>query len=360
MPLFWIIVLFIVGLILIIKGGDWFVDASSWIAEKSGIPKFIIGATIVSFATTLPELLVSVLATVKGSTDMAIGNAVGSVTANVGLIMGISMVCLPSFIKRKDLAFKGLLMTFACVLLYIMCVSGTLKIFNGIVLLLVFIAFTAENVLSAKKTLLLNKNENYKKEDYGYGKVTSNTEKLSNITNVGFVGNQNSAAKADSKKNDFLFVNITKFVLGASGIVGGAQLLVTYGGQLALKLGVPESIIGFTLVAVGTSLPELVTTITAIIKKEASLSIGNIVGANIIDLTVILPICALISAKNGGLIISPQTIAQNLYLDFPVCLGLILIAVVPTLIFGRYRRYQGIIMLICYAAYVVVLCLGLF
>ncbi len=359
MPLVWIIVLFIVGLVLIIKGGDWFVDASSWIAEKSGIPKFIIGATVVSFATTLPELLVSVLATVKGNTDIAIGNALGSVTSNVGLIMGISMVCLPSFIKRKDFAFKGLLMAFSCVVLYIMCIPGKLNILNAVILLLIFAVFATENVLSAKKTMLLNKSANYEKEGNEKDKHQM-AQTLSSINNVGYVSEKGEAAKTVSKKDNTVFINIVKFVLGAAGIVGGAQLLVNNGEQLALKLGVPDTIIGFTLVAVGTSLPELVTTITAIIKKEASLSIGNIVGANIIDLTVILPICALISANQGGLIINSETIAQNLYLDFPVCLALILIAVVPTLIFGRYRRAQGIVMLAGYAAYVVVLCLGLF
>ena len=102
MELAWIIFLFLVGIIFIVKGGDFFVDAASWIAEVSGIPKLIIGATIVSLATTLPELLVSVMAAVRKNVDMAIGNAVGSVTANIGLIMAISLICMPAVIKTAD------------------------------------------------------------------------------------------------------------------------------------------------------------------------------------------------------------------------------------------------------------------
>ena len=101
---------FLAGIILIVKGGDFFVDAASWIAEISGIPKLVVGATIVSLATTLPELLVSMLAAVQGKVDMAVGNAVGSVTANLGLIMAISVVCMPGVIRRGDYLLKSLLM----------------------------------------------------------------------------------------------------------------------------------------------------------------------------------------------------------------------------------------------------------
>ena len=114
----YVVIMFVLGLFFIVKGGDIFVDAATWIAEATGIPKFIIGATVVSFATTLPELLVSAIAAAKGQNDMAIGNAVGSVTANVGLIMSISVLCMPALIKRKDIAFKGALMILAVAALF--------------------------------------------------------------------------------------------------------------------------------------------------------------------------------------------------------------------------------------------------
>ena len=124
MELAMIVFLFIVGIVFIVKGGDYFVDAASWIAEVSGIPKLIIGATIVSLATTLPEMLVSVMAAARGSVDMAIGNAVGSVTANIGLIMGISLVCMPAVIKRGDYLFKSVLMLAAAALIVVCGFQG--------------------------------------------------------------------------------------------------------------------------------------------------------------------------------------------------------------------------------------------
>ena len=148
-------------------------------------------------------------------------------------------------------------------------------------------------------------------------------------------------------------INILKFLFGTAFIVAGAQLLVTYGSELAVRMNVPESIIAVTMVAIGTSLPELVTTITAIAKKQASLSVGNIIGANIIDLTLILPVCSFISGRSG-LDINAQTV----FLDMPVCLGFVLISVVPSMITGKFARWQGITLLALYIGYIVVLSTG--
>ena len=144
--------------------------------------------------------------------------------------------------------------------------------------------------------------------------------------------------------------NLIKFIIGTAGIIAGAQLLVDSGTEIARMLGVSEGIIAVTLIAVGTSLPELVTTITAIVKKQSSLSIGNIIGANIIDLSVILPVCSL--AAKGNTPVAPQTYA----LDIPVCLAIILIAIVPPLITKKFSRIQGFVLLACYAAYIVYVC----
>ena len=310
----WIVVLFVLGLLLTIKGGDFFVDASSWIAEVSGIPKFIVGATIVSIATTLPELLVSMMAAAKGSIGISVGNAVGSVTANVGLIMALSLLFMPAVIRRKDYAFKLVMLLASILLLYGFSFSGELKLYGAIILLALFAVFMTENVFTARKNM--------------------------------------GAAEGDerpARDRRSVTVNILKFVLGAAGIVAGAQLMVNNGTALARLLGVPEAIIGATLVAIGTSLPELVTTLTAIAKKQSSLSIGNIVGANIIDLTVILPLCAVVSGK------SLPMLAQNIQLDMPFCLALCLLAVVPTMITGKLKRSQGALLLAVYVAYIVLL-----
>lgn len=309
-----VIALFILGIILIIKGGDFFVDASSWISEALNIPKFIIGATIVSVATTLPELIVSVIAAAGGKVDMAVSNAVGSVTVNVGLVMGISILCLPLAIKRSEFAFKGILMMLSCAVLFLFSYNGSLGILPSILLLMMFLAFVIENVYESKRSMFLEiKNKK----------------------------------KFESKE---VFVNIIKFTLGVFGIVVGARLLVDNGSEIARLLDVPESIIGATVIAIGTSLPELVTTIIALTKRQASLSIGNIIGANIIDLTVILPVCALVSGK--ALPISNQSAT----LDLPVCMGIILLSMIPTLLSKRFTRFQGFLIICAYLFYLVVLC----
>lgn len=309
-----VVLLFLLGILLIVKGGDLFVDASTWIAVKSGIPKFIIGATIVSLATTLPELLTSAIAAMHGNVDIAVGNAVGSVTANLGLIMGISIVCMPSEIRRNQIAFKGILMLLACALLYALSAGGQLQAGPSMLLLVLFAIFLIENVMTARKSM---KNE----------------------SNEGVLDSRN-----------VVMMNMAKFVGGVAGIVIGAQLLVDNGSALARILGVPESIIGATLIAVGTSLPELVTTLTAISKREGSLSIGNILGANIIDLTMILPVSSILAG--GTLTIS----AQASLLDLPACLAVGLLAVLPPLIAQKFFRLQGVLMLLFYLAYVVVIC----
>ena len=148
---FFVTVLFLLGLGLIIKGGDFFVDAASWIAEAFGIPKFIVGATVVSFATTLPEMLVSVFAALDGNADIAVGNAVGSVTANTGLIMCISLICMPCLMTRKQFGLKACLLLGAVTVLFALTRDYSLSVLESIIILLIFAAFMADNLISGKK-----------------------------------------------------------------------------------------------------------------------------------------------------------------------------------------------------------------
>ena len=310
-----VVILFLIGLVLIIKGGDFFVDSAVWFAEALNIPKFIIGATIVSFATTLPELLVSLFASIDGKNVMAAGNAIGSVSANLGLIMGISVVAIPAVVKRSEFAFKGILMSFATLLLWFFARSGNIGIAESIVMLCIFVVFMTENTIAAKKNMSSSERDEVSKKDLGK--------------------------------------NILLFIIGIAGIVVGSRLMVDNGSEIARMFGISEGIISVTIIAVGTSLPELVTTITAISKKQSSLSVGNIIGANIIDIAVILPLCSLVSG--GVAAVEPQTYS----IDLPVCLGIGLIAVVPPLIFGRLHRAQGALMLTAYIAYIAYVCVTL-
>ncbi len=315
------ILLFAVGLVLIIKGGDWFVDAAVWIAEVSGIPQFIIGATIVSLATTLPELTVSVMGTLNGEVDLAVGNAVGSVTANLGLIMGISIVCIPAAVKRSQFNMKALLMAAAAIMLWLLCRGGALHILPSILLLVIFGVYVWENIRDAKSGV----DARLEKEEHSDRPSHENSHKKQ------------------------LPMQIGKFLVGVAAIVLGSNLLIEKGSEIAVMLGVPSAIIGVTMVAIGTSLPELVTTLTAIAKKEASMSIGNILGANVIDLTLILPVCSLISG--GRLTIGEQSTA----LDMPMCAIVSILAILPPLFKGKFYRWQGVLLLAVYAAYVVIL-----
>ena len=306
-----VILLFVVGLVLIIKGGDWFVDSAVFIANLTGIPKFIIGATIVSVATTLPELTVSVTGVIDGELDLAVGNAVGSVTANIGLIMGISLVCMPAVIKRSQFWIKGTLMSAAALLLWVLCKDGTLHMLPSFALFALLAVYVWDNIRDAKNDVGSDEREVVDKKD--------------------------------------LPKQIVMFIIGIAAIVVGSKLLIEYGSEIALLLGVPSAIIGVTMVAIGTSLPELITTLTAIRKKESSMSIGNIVGANIIDLAMILPICSVVS--DGKLTIAEQSYA----LDMPICFAMTLIAVLPPLIKGKLYRWRGILIRGLDAVYVVIL-----
>ena len=306
--------IFIVGLVFIIKGGDWFVDSASWFAEAMGIPKFVVGATVVSFATTLPELLVSVRAAMNGSAQLAIGNAIGSVTANTTLIMGVSLVAMAGVVSRKEFSLRGGLLLAAIVGLTLLSLSGSLPVWSALILWAIFIAFMTSNLIEGKKSATVEMSDSYDKKEV---------------------------------PSKILF-----FVVGTLGIVFGAEFLVSSGKTLATEIGISEAIIGFTVIALGTSLPELVTTLTAIRKKENSLSVGNIIGANIIDVTLILPLCAVINRQ-------PLPVEKiNLVFDFPVCIAACAVAVVPTIIQGKFKKWQGYALLAIYGLYMLFLILN--
>jgi len=303
-------VLFLAGLLLIIKGGGWFVDSAGWIARAAGIPSFIVGATIVSFATTMPEILVSVIAAAGGKNDMAVGNAVGSVTVNTALIMALSMVFLHIRVPRERYLRQCMLLIASCAVLWLGCFTGRLPLWCSAVLGVFFVVFMLCNVQQARRDMGEGGQTGFRRKDVGK--------------------------------------NILFFLLGAVCIVAGSRLLVNGGTAIAQFLHVPEGVIAVTLVAVGTSLPELVTTITAIRKKESQLSIGNIIGANMIDISLILPVCAFTSGE--AFAVSGTAIG----LDLPVCLAVTLTALVPMLAGQRSFKLQGLLLLAAYAAYVAV------
>ncbi len=300
-------ILFVIGIILVAKGGDWFVDAASFIAKAAKIPTFIIGATIVSFATTLPEQIVSIMASLEGKNDMAVGNAIGSVTANTGLIMALAFLFMFVSAPRIKFVKQYIFLISSAIILWIGSLTGQVQLWTCIVLIILFFLFIFSNVVDAKK------------------------ERIETV-----------AVEVTRKE---VVKNICLFVVGAAAIVLGSNLLINGGSAIAEAIGVPERVIAITMVAIGTSLPELVTTITAIRKKESHMSIGNIIGANIIDISLILPLCSFVSS--GTFAVSKQCLA----IDFPACIIITLLAIIPIFIKERAYKIQGVIMLLAYAAY---------
>ena len=301
------VVLFFVGTILIIKGGDIFIDAASWMSDVTGISKAVIGATIVSLATTSPEYFVSLIATIKGYNDLSIGNAVGSLIANLGIAFALLAIFTPGKIKDRLFGVKGNIMIVSTIMLLLFCLNGTVSVIEGIVLLLLFAVSTCVNIRYSKD------------------------------------GEEERERRQTNSRD--IAINVTKFIGGAAAIVFGSNLIVDNAQVIASTLGVSEAVIGLTVVAIGTSLPEIVTSIAAIVKKQNALSIGNIIGANILDATLILSTGAFISG--GNLTVSPSTVR----IDLPV--SLLFMAVLPTAIGKRIYRWQGILMAGVYAAYLV-------
>jgi cation:H+ antiporter len=302
--------LFIVGLIFITKGADWFTESAVSISQKSGIPKMIIGATIVSFATTAPEFAVSAYAAYLGHTGLTVGNAVGSAICNAGLILGGVIVLRSIPVEDSSFLKRGAFMIVSALLLIVVSIDGMLTPVDGILLLVVFVAFLYYN---------------YRLQSLLFGTNEEVNEELGEISN--------------SISKDVVF-----FVLGAALVVGGSRILIDSGTDIAMWLGVPEMIIGLTLVAFGTSLPELITAISATRKGHNDLAVGNILGANTMDIALILGASSLISEL--------PIQDQSLYYDFPAMLLIMGMIVFFGLTGRKLARWEGAVILATYIAYV--------
>lgn len=310
------IVFFIVGLVLIVKGGDYFVTASVNIAKKSKIPSVVVGATIVALATSLPELIVSTVASVQGVFDLAIGNAVGSMIANTALICGLSIAFMPIAVKRGS-SYKYLILIVGVFFLAVSGINKRLDLFETIILLVAFVAFFALSIIDAVKESKKNR-QSLKDDD----------EKTCQIS---------------------ILLTIIYFVVGALAIAFGAMTLVNTATNISKTIGISDEFIGLTIVALGTSLPELTTTIIAIRKKECALGYGNIIGANVLNLTLILGVSGLLA--KGGVPFSNE----SLFFTIPMLIVCTLLFLLPLLFKSKTYRWQGISLLVLYIVYISVL-----
>lgn len=327
------IILFILGAVIIIKGGDLFVDAAIWMAKVTGIPDIIIGATVVSLATTLPEFFVSTIATVSGSPDIAIGNAIGSIICNTGLILAISMMIMPVKVEKKSFMSKAALMIASTGLLLLFSTNGTINRVEGIVLAGILVYYIIQNKKEAQRSL----------------------EVADEVAST--IAEDRVKAKPDKKD---ISKNLIMFGVGTILIIVGANLLVNNAQIIAKYFKVPEAIISLTVVALGTSLPELVTALTSISKKQGGVGVGNIIGANILNIVMIVSTCGIIS--KDGLVLTSRNIDffgrsfvnfhQTILLDIPVALVMMLLVILPITTYGKYSKKNGAMLLSVYVFYI--------
>lgn len=311
------VILFAIGLLALIKGGDWFVDGAAGLAKRFRLPDIIVGATVVSIGTTLPEVMVSATGALNGQGAMAYGNAIGSIICNTALIAAISVALNPGPVNTKTMKMPVIFFfssaAIYCVAAYLL---GEFPRWLGLVMLLVFAVYMFITVRQG-----LRNPEQAAEEEESDGKP---------------------------KK---LWQELLLLVVGAALIAVGARLLVDNGTIIAQKLGVPETVIALTFVALGTSLPELVTTITSLRKGHASLGIGNVIGANIFNLVLVSGISVTLAPFEVP--VGKTLFGQNasLVLDIPLMIAVMLLLTVPALLKKKLSRWQGIVLLLVYAAF---------
>lgn len=310
------VLLFAVGLALLIKGGDWFVDGSTGIAHRFGVPELLIGATVVSIGTTLPEVMVSATSALGGHGEMAYGNAIGSVICNTSLIAAITVAVKPGKVNRKSLLTPVVFFfVAAAVYLYVAYSTGEFTRLVGVELLGIFLVYMVVLIRQALRS----------------PKVF--TEEESSVQP--------------------LWKDLLLLVVGAVLIAFGADLLVENGTVIAKELGVPESVIALTFVALGTSLPELVTAITSLVKGHGALSLGNIIGANLFNLVLVSGISVTLAPFS---IPAEKTIAgynASLVVDMPLMVFVMALLTLPALLRGKLSRWQGVTLLAVYAGFCV-------
>ena len=314
------VLLFIVGLVCLIKGGDWFVDGASALARKFHLPELLIGATVVSIGTTLPEVMVSTISAVEGHGEIAYGNAIGSVICNSALIAAITLAVRPGKADPKTIRMPVLFFFLAaaiyCVAAYLM---GEFTRPLGLIMLAVFAAYMVVNVRQMKK-------------------------------------NPQPAAPEEAKPEEEMptWKMLVFLIVGAALIAVGAKLLVDNGTKIAQALGVPESVIALTFVALGTSLPELVTAITSLVKSHSDLSLGNVIGANVFNLVLVSGLSVTIAPFKVPQSATFMGYNTSLLIEIPLMIGVMLILTLPALLKGKLSRAQGILLLAIYAAFCVV------
>lgn len=338
--LFLLIFAAFVCLVLIIKGADIFLNSSIYIAKKTGMSQVLIGATIVSVGTTLPEITVSIIAAIKGDFSLSVTNALGSIFCNTAFILGVAFMCVSTVLIKKEFSKKIIFLIVTVLLILIFSLLGVFNMYEALGLLCIFLVYIIYNIYQAKTPqpdlIVENKPDSIIEEN-----------------------------KGKPVKVKKICVVVLFFILGALMLGVGAYFLVEVITRISIDyLGISTGILGVTVVALGTSLPEFITAITAVKKKSVQISIGNIIGANIINGTFILGICGLIGGQfninaQDTLYIATNGNISSAVLCAILCFAVILIAFVPILIKGKTFKWQGYILVSVYIAYILYLVLSI-
>ena len=303
-PIWMNFIFFSVSLLIITKGADWFTDGAVGVAEITGVPKVIVGATLVSLATTAPEFCVSVIAAWLEHPATSVGNAIGSTICNIGLILAVAFLIEPVSLAKEDVLPKGLFMLGLGVLVLLLSWDGKIDRVEGVALFALVPVFLWFSMKRGTWT------------DFDFGSAMMDREKQ----HIGL-----------------------RFIAGSIAVVLGSVLLVQNAVHLARAMGVPELVIGLTLVAVGTSLPELITAVSASLQGHGDMAVGNVMGANVLNIAWVL---------GGASLITPLGIErQSFVLDFPFMLLLMLMFLLLALWKRGMGRRAGLVLLAGYGSY---------
>lgn len=341
--LFGAFLLMIIGIIVLIGGGEVLIRGASRLAIALKIPPLIVGLTIVAFCTSAPELAVSLNAAVSGKADMAIGNVVGSSICNICLILGISAVIRSITVSSVLILREIPLMIFLSFLMYAFALSGGDGFFSlfegdyegmitcseGLIFLGILVAYICWTVYEVSKHK--KQNEEYIRE-----------------IEEGVVSLEHEGGKIIGKGN--LIVNVCYLIIGIATLCAGSEMLVKGGVSMARTFGVSELVIGLTILAVGTSLPELVVSVLAAVQGKAELAVGNVVGSNIFNILGVLGLTAVFSSD--GIDVA----AKALQFDIPFMLLISLFCIVICITGKRISRGEGVFLLVCYATYLCFIC----
>lgn len=313
------VLLFVLGLVFLIKGGDWFVDGATGVAYRFHVPELLIGATVVSIGTTLPEVMVSATSAVGGHGEIAYGNAIGSVICNTALIAGLTIAIRPKAIDGKKLRLPvAFFFTAAAFYVATAYLVGYFSRMAGFILLALFVVYMAINVIQAVK-----------------GEAPD------------------GEAEELHDEGGSLLKELLLLVVGAAAIAVGADLLVDNGTLIAAALGVPESVIALTFVALGTSLPELVTAVTSLVKGHDALSLGNVIGANLFNLVLVSGTAMTLNPFSIPSTKLLMGLPSSLVMEIPVMLFVMSFLTLPALVKNKLSRTQGVVLLAAYAVFCV-------